>query len=218
MTLRQFSRYAAFTLIELLVVIAIIAVLAGLLLPAITRARERGRQAKCMANVRQIVAGLHMYAQDNNRRRLPSVTGYCSLGGKTGSSGAYGGATPAEQRPLYRYLRDAGLFQCPSDRGSREANLANVFEQCGSSYCFPYQNQAGIVAANDLLITTVQFPSKKVVIFEPPFLEANNAADFENQWHSSQKASMLGFLDGHVDFLVSSNYSGTGNATNQYYY
>lgn len=217
MTLRQFGRFAAFTLIELLVVIAIIAVLAGLLLPAITRARERGRQAKCSANVRQIVAGLHMYAQDNHRR-LPTITGFCSLGGKTGSSAAYGGATLAEQRPLYRYLPDAGLFQCPSDRGSKEAGLANVFEACGSSYCFPYQDQAGIKAANNLLITTEQFASKKVVIFEPPFLEANNAADFENQWHSSQKASMLGFLDGHVDFLVSSNYSGTINATNQYYY
>lgn len=217
MTLRPFGRFAGFTLIELLAVMGIIAVLAGLLFPAITRARDWGRRAKCSANVRQIVAGLHMYAQDN-RRRLPSVTGYCSVGGKTGSSGAYGGGTPAEQRPLYRYLPDAGLFQCPSDRGSKEANLTDVFEACGSSYCFPYQNQAGIKAANNLLITTEQFASKKIVIFEPPFLEANNAADNENQWHSTQKASMLGFLDGHVDFLVSFNYSGTINETNQYYY
>ncbi len=62
----------AFTLIELLVVIAIIAILAALLLPALSRAKEQGRRAKCMSNMRQIALGIVLYAGDNNDNLVPS--------------------------------------------------------------------------------------------------------------------------------------------------
>src|SRR5438034_10320269 len=93
-----------FTLIELLVVIAIIVLLAALLLPALAAAREAGRKASCLSNLRQIGIALHAYASDSDGKipygpKAPPFTSpsdfYPSTGAPTSLLSLRGGAPVA---------------------------------------------------------------------------------------------------------------------------
>jgi prepilin-type N-terminal cleavage/methylation domain-containing protein/prepilin-type processing-associated H-X9-DG protein len=66
-------RSRGFTLIELLVVIAIIAILAAILFPVFSQAREKARQASCMSNLKQLATGMLMYSDDNDHLFVPVI-------------------------------------------------------------------------------------------------------------------------------------------------
>lgn len=138
-----------FTLIELLVVIAIIAILAGLLLPALAQAKERGRRIHCVSNLRQIYLAVAMYADDFQDslpikyevkksalkpgdllkgRQLQTLTnGIHTL------LAPYLGGPDAATLVNHPGARGARVFRCPSDRGDF-AERTPVFDRRGTSY------------------------------------------------------------------------------------
>ena len=105
------SKKSGFTLIELLVVIAIIAILAAILFPVFSRAREQARSAACLSHAKQIGLALAMYAQDWDEV-LPIQIIPCHWGVYGAQGNPYGPLMWTEQ--LYPYVKNWQVFSCPS--------------------------------------------------------------------------------------------------------
>ncbi len=155
---RRNLRTCAFTLIELLVVIAIIAILAAMLLPALSSAREKGKRIACLSNLKQIGVAFTVYT-DSFEDRMPSAIKYGSTPGNVSTApntvqftDMLGGVPRDLNLPNFR------VFWCPSDRVNPPTNGVISMNSTFSSYRYRF-----VIWDN-----TVRFPGLKASDFFKP--------------------------------------------------
>ncbi len=201
---------AAFSLVELLVVIAVVAILAALLLPALSRSREKAKEARCASNLKQIYSGFLLYQSDNDGR-FPAGFRWNNqiwenavfVGGKDGWDT---NVPPAKLRPLFPYLGASDAFGCPADVGVDFTNkdgivlAPSVFAARGLSYGYNVGNfvysKVGVPESlNERYsglagkkMDTIKSPAAYLLMYEAPALSNDDDQPIEVvYWHRARK-------------------------------
>jgi prepilin-type N-terminal cleavage/methylation domain-containing protein len=204
-----------FTLIELLVVIAIIAVLAALLLPVLARARERGRQAACISNVRQQALAVFLYADDQNDV-LPPVAFEDANGNDV--------VWPTLLDPYLKSISRAHL--CPTDPAAKQTSyglnelaFVDLTDPAPGpqNKLLAFRSVSKTVMMGDLGtdddLKTLRPDTIKMVA---PASDINDDADARPVARHLDRCD-LGFMDGHSEHLRLGQFYTGQNPTNKWF-
>ena len=172
---------AAFTLLELLVVIAIIAMIAGILIPVIGKAKESSRATGCLSNLHQLGVALRLYTEDN-QNRLPNMRD--KLYG-TNSIPTNSLSLPSVDLVLSNYLGSVKVLKCPADR-------EGIYEQSQSSYA--WNSLLNGQDADRMVVMNLSFNPHQIPVFY----------DKESFHRGRGEGKEINFLyaDGHIKNLL----------------